>query len=184
MKIVCYGDSNTYGWDPRYFSGNRYLKPWPELMAEKTGHEVINCGEPGRVIPCRERELEWFRRDVTENKPDLLVIMLGTNDLFYSAESSAEAIANRMGNMVRYAIRNHLAENYLLLSCPQTAGPEKGLLPVLEALSAKYKDIAKTEQTAFADSFRWRIPLAFDGIHFTEEGHCLFADNISEIVSL
>ena len=88
MKILCYGDSNTYGWDPRYFSGNRYAHPWPELLAVLSGNEVINCGEPGRIIPRRAEHLEWFRKDVQAHKPDLLIIMLGTNDIL--SERSAK----------------------------------------------------------------------------------------------
>ena len=34
MKVICYGDSNTYGYDPRLPLGGRYDHPWPELLAE------------------------------------------------------------------------------------------------------------------------------------------------------
>ena len=54
-RIVCYGDSNTYGWDPRFFSGDRYDHPWPEQLADMTGYSVANCGEPGR-----ERKLTCY----------------------------------------------------------------------------------------------------------------------------
>lgn len=107
MRIVCYGDSNTYGWDPRFFSGNHYENPWPEIMAEKTGNHVKNCGEPGRVIPYREELLESFRRDVAAYHPELLLIMLGTNDLFYSMETAAESIAGRMRNMIQCVSGRH-----------------------------------------------------------------------------
>lgn len=39
--IWCFGDSNTYGYDPCGFFGGRYAAPWPELLAEKTGLRVI-----------------------------------------------------------------------------------------------------------------------------------------------
>ena len=29
MKVICYGDSNTYGYDPRDPLGGRYDMPWP-----------------------------------------------------------------------------------------------------------------------------------------------------------
>ena len=37
MKIICLGDSNTYGYDPRGYFGGRYDHPWPELLAAETG---------------------------------------------------------------------------------------------------------------------------------------------------
>ena len=183
MRIVCYGDSNTYGWDPRFFSGNRYERPWPEIMAEMTGHAVMNCGEPGRMVPYREEQFDLFRLHAVRFEPELLVIMLGTNDLFYSIETTAGAIAGRMRNMIQYAVREQLAQKILILSCPETTAPEESYLPVLEELSERYQKIAEEERIHFADPFHWDIPMAYDGVHFAEEGHRAFAENISKILS-
>ena len=30
----------------------------------------------------------------------------------------------------------------------------------------------------FVDAGAWKIPLAFDGVHFTENGHRIFAENL------
>ena len=53
MRVICYGDSNTYGYDPRSYIGGRYpaSNPWVDLLAEKTGWEVMNRGLNGREIP-------------------------------------------------------------------------------------------------------------------------------------
>ena len=50
MKVLCFGDSNTYGYDPRGFFGDRYDAEdrWPELLAQMTHWEVINLGANGR----------------------------------------------------------------------------------------------------------------------------------------
>ena len=71
MNIVCFGDSNTWGYDPRSFLGDRYPKQfrWPELVAEKTGCSVINMGLNGREIRAD--------RFVPPENTDLLLIMLG-----------------------------------------------------------------------------------------------------------
>ena len=183
MKIVCYGDSNTYGWDPSYFSNNHYAHPWPELMAEMTGHDVVNCGEAGRVVPFRKEYLEWFCRDVKSHAPDLLVIMLGTNDLFYAEESTADAVAARMTEMIRCAVREDLAEKILLLSCPHVLLMDSQVMQVLEEISERYCRIAQQEGIGFADAFRWDIPLAYDGVHFTEDGHRMFAEKISSVIT-
>lgn len=54
MKVVCIGDSNTYGYDPRSYWGDRYPKDsrWVDLLATQTGWEVYNQGENGRTIPA------------------------------------------------------------------------------------------------------------------------------------
>ena len=44
MKILCFGDSNTYGYDPRGYFGGRYDDRWPEVLAALTGWDVVNLG--------------------------------------------------------------------------------------------------------------------------------------------
>ncbi len=58
-RIVCYGDSNTYGYDPRSYLGGRYPEAvrWTALLNTE-GREVINEGQNGRPIPRLEREIE------------------------------------------------------------------------------------------------------------------------------
>ena len=53
MRVLCFGDSNTYGYDPRSYFGGRYpaISRWVDLLAAKTGWDVINAGENGREIP-------------------------------------------------------------------------------------------------------------------------------------
>ena len=82
--IWCYGDSNTYG----------YATPWPELLAEKTGLEVINDGKNGRMIPGREYELRQFRKDAERYDADALIVMLGTNDLLEGVEGRGSCRAD------------------------------------------------------------------------------------------
>ena len=52
LRIVCFGDSNTYGYDPRGYFGDRYdvEDRWTDLLSKQTGYEVINAGANGREI--------------------------------------------------------------------------------------------------------------------------------------
>ena len=53
MNVICFGDSNTYGYDPRTWLGDRYAPDsrWVDLLAAETGWTVYNMGENGRQIP-------------------------------------------------------------------------------------------------------------------------------------
>ena len=53
MKIVCFGDSNTYGFDPRLGSSGRYTKDerWTGILDAHDGFSVVNEGMNGRCIP-------------------------------------------------------------------------------------------------------------------------------------
>ncbi len=59
-KIVFYGDSNTYGYDPRGFLGMRYAENvrWTTKVREhfKDEYEKIEEGQNGRCLPTLPRE--------------------------------------------------------------------------------------------------------------------------------
>ena len=77
MRLFCFGDSNTYGYDPRGFWGGRYAceDRWPDLLAQQTGIHVENLGSNGAEIPsCADAISPQLRES------DYLLVMLGTNN--------------------------------------------------------------------------------------------------------
>ena len=54
MKISCFGDSNTYGYDPRSYFGGRYDADsrWVDILAAQTGWTIFNMGQKeGVMVP-------------------------------------------------------------------------------------------------------------------------------------
>ncbi|MBE6964274.1 MAG: lipase [Ruminococcaceae bacterium] len=171
MRILCYGDSNTYGFDPRSFSGSRYSSPWPELLA-KSGWEVTNHGMNGRTIPTAAC-LPPPRSDA-----DILVVMLGSNDLLQGC--SAPETAARMEAFLSqmYRLWRHIL---LVAPPPMQRGQwvtQVHLLSASAALPALYQDLAQRLGISFADAGAWGVELGFDGVHFTENGHRAFAQGL------
>ena len=125
MKVICYGDSNTYGYDPRDPRGSRYEMPWPEILAEKTHWQVINQGENGREIP---KTAVTFPADT-----DLLMVMLGTNDLlqFWSPEAACKKMEHFLKKCWRYTelIRRHFYNEWKALCCWNSYRKFKGFQP-------------------------------------------------------
>lgn len=170
MKIICFGDSNTYGYDPRGFFGGRYDHPWPEILAEKLGCTVLNWGENGREIPRRAVD---FPADT-----DLLIILLGTNDLlqFWTPEAACE-------KMERFLEALTLNRDKILLIAPPPMKfgewvQDQELIDDSIAFAKHLHDLAERLGIGFADAEEWNIPLAYDGVHLTEEGHRTFAANL------
>ena len=169
MKVICYGDSNTWGYDPRSWLGDRYDagSRWVDILAGKTGWEVCNRGLNGRSIP---REAVTFPADT-----DLLVVMLGTNDLLEGA--SPDAAARRMEQFLAGV---NLGRDKLLLVAPPPVEPgawvQEESLPAASAqLARSYRELAARLGIRFADAGAWGVTLAYDGVHFTPEGHRAFA---------
>ena len=183
MNILCYGDSNTYGYDPRSFLADRYPEEhcWTTHLAN-AGHHVLNCGMNGREIPHRPLEIESAIRFFAAEQADLLIIMLGSNDLLMHPFYQAKDVANRMDEFLR-AIRLTLPEQPILLLSPVpmalgTWVQEDRLLQESARLSPLYAALAQKHLIAFADTAQWGVSLTFDGVHFSEQGHWSFSTGL------
>ena len=170
MNILCFGDSNTYGYDPRGYFGGQYDYPWPVLLAEKLDYPVLNWGENGRKIPVRAVD---FPEGI-----DFLVIMLGTNDLLQLW--SPEAVC---GKMERFLESLTLDRKKLLLIAPPPMKfgewvQDQELIDDSIALKKQYQLLSERLGIRFADAGKWNVPLAYDGVHLTEEGHRAFAEGL------
>lgn len=172
MTILCYGDSNTFGFDPRSFLGGRYAPDcrWVDILAAETGWNVHNNSMNGRQIPRQEVSFS--------GSVDLLILMLGTNDLLQGA--TAEETTRRMGDFLgKLSIDSR---KILLIAPPPLKRGEwvsdDQLVRESLALCSLYRHLAEEKNILFADAGEWNVPLAFDGVHITEEGNRIFAENL------
>ena len=183
VRILCFGDSNTYGYDPRGFFGDRYDSEdrWVDLLARQTGHDCINAGANGREIPRNPYAL----RLLTEYAPvDIFLVMLGTNDLLQG--TSAKEAATRMEAFLNSLLPN--CKQVLLVSPPPMKRgawvPADALAAESVHLAEEYQLLAEKLNIPFVDTRHWNIEHAFDGVHFTEEGHHTFAENLRKELRL
>ena len=180
MRVMCLGDSNTYGFDPRSYIGGQYPAEsrWVDLLAGKTGWEIVNEGENGRSIPRWSFELEMLQRTTIDDSVDLLIIMLGSNDLLQGAD--AEVTGKRMESFLSW-LPIPLTRVILIAPPPMQPGAwifEDRLLVESAKLADVYRRLADSKEVRFVDAGEWGITLAFDGAHFTEEGHKAFAEGL------
>ena len=177
MKVYCFGDSNTYGYDARMLLDNRYPPEyrWVDILADKTGWTMINKGFNGREI---SRKGIHVPEDV-----DLFIVMLGTNDLLQG--NSVDDVAERMALFLTET--RFPAEKTLLLSpVPMKLGawvPDSVLVDNSQLLTARYRQLAHAFGIRFADAGAWDVTLSYDGIHYTEEGQIAFANGLYNYLS-
>ena len=183
MRILCFGDSNTYGYDPRGFFGDRYGAEdrWVDLLVKQTGHVIINSGANGREIPRNPYALHLL----AEHAPvDIFLVMLGTNDLLQGA--SAKEAAAQMEAFLN-PLLPHSKQILLIAPPPMTHGawvPTDMLVAESIQLAEEYQLIAERLNIPFVDTRGWNIELTFDGVHFTEAGHHAFAENLRKELCL
>lgn len=186
-KILCYGDSNTYGYDPRSYLGGRYPETvrWTALL-EQQDWSVFNAGENGRSIPRREREIDAILHMIQQLKPDIVTVMLGSNDVLQSPDLPADECADRMEYFLKTLLERGPSCEYLLIAPPpMTFGAwvnDSKTVEVSRALREYYKVVARRLDIYFADSGTWGIDLTFDGVHFSEAGHLNFARKINQVL--
>ena len=174
MKVICFGDSNTYGYDPRPLDGGRYDAScrWVDILEAQTGWTVCNLGQNGREIPD---EPPAFPPDT-----DLLIVMLGSNDLL-QGRSPADAACR----LEAFLCGLTLPRDRLLLIAPPAmiSGswvPNSKMIEDSRTFAALCRQLAARLGIRFADASAWNIPLGCDGVHLTEEGHRLFAAGLLE----
>jgi len=183
MKIICYGDSNTYGYDGDGIFGARFSdgERWPELLGRMLGCEVFNCGLNGRRVPRYQRvldaDLALLRRC---GERALILVMLGTNDLL--AEASPADTAAHMRAFLT-ALTAALPECAVLLVSPPPVELEAGAFgAAFSALAAEYETLARELGLLYADASAWQIPTGGDGVHFSARGHRLFALKLGQTI--
>jgi len=182
MKILCFGDSNTYGYNPDSYFGGRYGPEyrWVDLLANKQGFKMINAGENGREIPRNDAQFRYFDFILSKQEPlDMIIVMLGLNDLLQG--NSIETIVNRMEHFLEHI---DIEKYKILLIGPPAIKrgewvPTQELVDISAKLNGEYKALSQRVGTRYADASEWNIPLSFDGVHFTEEGHVAFAEGIA-----
>ncbi len=176
VKILCIGDSNTYGYDPRSFFGSRYPDTiyWTNRISMA---EVINCGINGLQVPTDS--IPW-QNLIDEKQPDLVIVMLGTNDLLEG--HSAEEVSTRMENYLEKLCE--MRKPILLIAPPPLktglwVGNESQIAESRK-LGVLYKEICEHLHIDYVNAGEWKVELAFDGVHLTENGHAAFAESLQD----
>lgn len=186
-KILCFGDSNTYGYNPR--TGGRYPRDvrWTGILAEELGDsfEVIEEGCNGRTTVFEEPGAPWkagkasIQVILNSHKPvDLVILMLGSNDLknIYSATTSTIASgAELLVQMIRsFTLEKQEKPARILLVSPPVIG--EGIAstsPFGIRNNGSFDETAITRSRQFAPYYR----------NIAERYGCLFADAAEHIRS-
>ena len=201
-RVLFYGDSNTYGYDPTGFFGGRFDEKtrWADVLSRELDGEweVYADGQNGRRIPNHTADLGFAARAITSHAPlSVFAVMLGTNDLFsmipHEGESNAERVAKRMEDFLVQAEQLPVMQTFhtkiLLIAPPAMLFTEEfffGGMPGEEdattELSRAYKDIATRHQYFFADAAAWNLALSHDGVHLDAKGHLALAEEMAAVL--
>lgn len=197
MRILCYGDSNTWGYRP--VVGGRYEKKerWTGRLQALTGYEIIEEGLNGRTTvfsDCLEpyrNGLEYAAPCVMSHLPlDLILIMLGTNDAKRRYHVTASEIARGLGEVIRqmrwFCERKGAEPDILVVAPPLAAIKENDgdfdieTNEVIRRLETEYEALAKEMGCEFFRASDYVDDIGADGLHLTLRGHERLAEGLAE----
>lgn len=195
-RILCFGDSNTWGAIPqnkeRYLAADR----WPGVLQVELGaaFDVIEEGLSGRTTdvdyadrPGRNGKAYLLPCLQSQNPLSGVVLMLGTNDIKVEFNRSAADIARAIHTLVdiiREYSRNEQGDApHILLVSPAPINPETDIfkekytaymnnqsVETSKLLAAEIKKVADATDCAFLDAGSV-AQVSADGVHLTREAH-------------
>lgn len=193
MRILCYGDSNTWGYDPT--SGMRFAHRWPKVLAQQFPQdEIIEEGLNGRTLVhedpygkgrCGSAVLEMLLR--THQPLDLIIMMLGTNDLKTMYHLNAEMIAKGVRENIKIMQNPFLYERYaipkilvvspialgetILTTSPWAGEFHERSYQVARHMAKSIQEICAQYHCYFFDAASVACASKADGVHMDEENH-------------
>jgi lysophospholipase L1-like esterase len=201
MKVVlCYGDSNTWGYKPA--TGERYARDvrWPGVARCRLGDDyvIIEEGLNGRTTVWDD-PIEGFKngRDylipcLDSHCPiDIVTIMLGTNDLKKRFSLSAYDIAAGVSVLVDIVQRSAAgpggaAPQVLLMAPPPFAKLSESAAEMFEGapekalkLAASYAQVAADRNCHFLNAGDIIRSSELDGFHLEADQHALLGEAVA-----
>ncbi len=195
-EILCFGDSNTYGWIPGGRGRYDYNTRWTGRLEQKLapyGYRIAEEGLVGRTVsfedavrPGRNGQ-KLFPAILESHLPlDAMILMLGTNDCKTSYHASAASIGRSIEELIRTA-RQYDPELEILLVSPiflahqvgaEGFDPEFDEDSVAKSRQFKsvYSEIARRTGCAFLAASDYAGPSRADREHLDAAGHAALAD--------
>ena len=204
-RIVCFGDSNTWGYTPGTGLRLEEDKRWTGILQKELGegYRVVEEGLNGRNTVFEEAGFLCGIRDVVSclmtNKPiDLVVLMLGTNDLRFTDANGAVNGVRRIVEEMQRAVREEWSSSPVFTSDPMRillvspihahpvlntrepgdyhiGYPEKSL-----QFAPLYRALAQEAGCGFVDAALYAQPSEIDGMHIRPEDHPALAKAIAQ----
>jgi lysophospholipase L1-like esterase len=194
-SVLCYGDSNTWGCVPidGLTPPRRFPPPlrWPGILSRELGdgYWVVEEGLNGRTT-IWDDELEPYRNGqelllpalLTHYPLDLVIVMLGTNDLKHRIGVSARDIADGAGALADVVAGSGCGPDgsapKVLVVCPPALGrlelfadDFEGDAEKSRALAHHFAAMTEARSYPFVDAGAVVSSSDVDGVHLDETAH-------------
>jgi lysophospholipase L1-like esterase len=204
-RILCYGDSNTWGWVPSSMGTERFnvIERWPGILQGLLGeeYEVIEEGLGGRTTMFDDPRPDFPQRNGLKTLPiilethlplDFVILMLGTTDTKEMMNLSSEKIAEGMHNLIKtiknYKVLKGSSSPKIIVIVPPIVKEDavfasklfKGGTAKGTELIKLYRHVADIEKVIFLDPTNEIKVDENEGVHIDAKNHKKLAKLIYE----
>ena len=200
--VLCYGDSNTWGYDPATRTRYPPHVRWTGVLATRLGAEyrVVEEGLNGRTtrwddpIEPHRNGMTYLRPCVESHRPlELVIVMLGTNDLKRRFDLSASDIAQSAAVVAETAQRFALTADGRNARVLLVAPPAVATLTEYDQMFAGAREKSRQFSHYYRLAAGWQNVLYFDagsvivssekdGIHFDADEHRKLGEALADEV--
>lgn len=197
-KIICFGDSNTFGFNPkdgsRYDSKTRWTGVLNKLLEPEYYVAEEGCNNRTGFLLSPDGPLQTGQKYlpicIEKHKVfDIFIFALGTNDLQKIFNIQEDLIQQGLKNTIGF-IRKHNPNSKIIIIAPVILNEKvlNGLFShQFDETSIKnsiwiqkiYKQTAHEENCEFIDLNKFVITSERDGLHFNEDYHKIIAEKIA-----
>ena len=201
-KLLCFGDSNTYGY--RYYDRSRFDENtrWTGLLSKMLAEYDIQLIEGGlnsrtTIFDYKDKSDKNGSQSLPdilkENYPlDYMIVMLGTNDCKTEFNATADMIVSGL-DVIIGQIRLFDTGTKIILVCPayinetvlshnfSSSFDEKSIPKSIE-LEGKIRQLAEANDCIFISAAKVADTSQTDGIHLDEKGHAALAQTFFECI--
>ena len=198
-KILCYGDSNTFGYNPedgsRYDENNRWSGILNNLLGDT--YIVIEDGLNNRTgfvdnpNGFNYNSMLHFPKLVENLFVDILILAIGTNDLQFLFNFDCEIFERKLSELISIAKAKStqiiLIPPVIMIDevCSKSFSHQFDKNSILKAKQANniYKKIADMTNCYYFNINNFVKPSKIDGLHYDKSSHLLIAKQLAEFIT-
>jgi lysophospholipase L1-like esterase len=202
-KILCFGDSNTWGCSPVDSSRFDDKTRWPMVMGSILGADylIIEDGLNGRTVlnlspvSITANGIEWIQSEIGNYLPlETAIISLGINDVFIGEDVTLQQISDGLENIIDIIRDSHTSGGYttpeiIIMSPPEYNTEIEGAqffelqINKLKGLPETYMKLSLKKNCHFFNAADYVRGSVIDGSHLDSQSHILLGRKAAEFIS-
>lgn len=193
-KVLCYGDSNTFGFNP--LNGSRYdaqtrwsalLKSEYNIIEEGCNDRTAACDNPAGTLFSAQKHFPAILSKLKDI--DILILSIGTNDLQEQYNADFDTIEKGLENLILAAkhipriilVPSVILNEDVLMGYFSTRFGKTSIAKSKEA-GQIYKNLSQKYDLEIFDFNEFVKPSSIDGLHYDELSHKIIAEKLAEFI--